>query len=517
MSGSSPEILQEYLISLGYKVNAASQKKFEDSFGIIGKRIFTVGTAIAATVTAIVGATTAFAYSMRKVYFQSELANTSVKNLKAFEFAGVQVGISSNAMASALENAGAMMRSFSQRTAFEGLTGISTKGKEASTVLQEFLLHMKKMEAENPAWHQLGAGFAAQFFGMSEGDYTLAINHYDELIAKQKQMKQAYKDAGFDPDDPKNKRAVMEYTSAINSMKLSVDLLANSLMSKVLTGLTETAQQIKAGADYWGRWLSGGEKVGAMLSNITNKDNGGVLGFLKWFLSWNPDRDLDKKLTPAGPDSDLAKKLTPAGNEAHGLITKGKAAAPVKAPVIGKTSQSVISRLQQYGWSKAQAAGIAANLWKESAFDPKIIGDSGRAYGIGQWHKSRQDDFKKWSGHDIHGSTLEEQLGFYNYELTQGKEKSAGDRLRRATSASEAGQIVSRYDERPRDQARQMAVRGTLATRLGTDSTSNVVSINQTNNFNIHGGDAHSTANLIADKQKGVSADIARNTKVALR
>jgi hypothetical protein len=106
---------------------------------------------------------------------------------------------------------------------------------------------------------------------------------------------------------------------------------------------------------------------------------------------------------------------------------------------------------QSQGWSKQQAEGIAANLSAETGgtFNPKAVGDSGSAYGVGQWHADRQSNFAKWAGHSIQNSGLDEQLRFVQYELTQGDEKAAGDKLRNASSAFEAGSIVSKYYERP--------------------------------------------------------------------
>ncbi len=125
---------------------------------------------------------------------------------------------------------------------------------------------------------------------------------------------------------------------------------------------------------------------------------------------------------------------------------------------------------QGKGWTKEQAAGISANLGLESNFNPAAVGDSGRAYGAAQWHESRQQQFAKWAGKPMQGSSLDEQLGFVHYELTQGQEQGAGDLLRRAKSAREAGDIVSRKYERPADAdgdaAKRAAVADVIANRL---------------------------------------------------
>jgi hypothetical protein len=104
------------------------------------------------------------------------------------------------------------------------------------------------------------------------------------------------------------------------------------------------------------------------------------------------------------------------------------------------------------GWTQAQAAGIVANLQAESNLRPTAVGDNGRAVGIAQWHPDRQADFQAQMNRPVQGSTLEEQLQFVQHELTNGNEQNAGNRLRQATTANEAGAIVSRHYERPADR-----------------------------------------------------------------
>lgn len=124
-----------------------------------------------------------------------------------------------------------------------------------------------------------------------------------------------------------------------------------------------------------------------------------------------------------------------------------------------------MSYFQSMGWSAEQAAGMVANLQAESNFNHKAVGDGGRAYGVAQWHPDRQAEFKRMFGKDIRESNFDEQLDFIHRELTQGKEKSAGDRLRGARTAAEAGDIVSRYYERPAKKEEEAARRADLAQR----------------------------------------------------
>ncbi|NWA24059.1 hypothetical protein HX866_04070 [Pseudomonas gingeri] len=153
--------------------------------------------------------------------------------------------------------------------------------------------------------------------------------------------------------------------------------------------------------------------------------------------------------------NDEAKQAVATTDISNGVIPGGR-----------DKSTSVSKFFEDHGWTKAQASGIAVNLGAESNFDPSAYGDGGRAYGLGQWHQDRQQAFAKWAGKSIHGSSVEEQLGFVQYELTQGAEKSAGDQLRGAKTASEAGEIVSRKYERPAAADWEAARRGKLAEML---------------------------------------------------
>jgi hypothetical protein len=130
-------------------------------------------------------------------------------------------------------------------------------------------------------------------------------------------------------------------------------------------------------------------------------------------------------------------------------------------------AQNVMSYFRSQGWTRAQAAGIAANIQTESGFNPRAVGDRGAAYGIGQWHADRQGAFNTWALRNklpgLRQADLLEQLQFYNYEL---RRSPAGKKLAGATNAYDAGAAVSLYDERPADAAGQAAMRGDLATRI---------------------------------------------------
>ena len=123
------------------------------------------------------------------------------------------------------------------------------------------------------------------------------------------------------------------------------------------------------------------------------------------------------------------------------------------------------SFFERKGWTREQASGLAASFNRESLLNPKARGDGGAAYGIGQWHRDRQLNFQKVFGHDIRSSTREEQLAFAQWELTH-SEAGAGQKLRHASTAYDAGAAVSRYYERPADRDGEARRRGQDAAHL---------------------------------------------------
>lgn len=198
------------------------------------------------------------------------------------------------------------------------------------------------------------------------------------------------------------------------------------------------------------------ESAGTLVEGATVAAEKLVEGAAEAGGAMNPLRGLQHFLNRfQGPKSFDALGREMAGAKAAGL-------SGVKAD----RAAQALAYFQSMGWSPAQASGLVANIAEESGFDPNIVGDGGRAFGLAQWHPDRQANFKAWSGKDIRKASFEDQLAFMHHELTAGSERAAGARLRGASSGAEAGAIVSRYYERPRDRDGEAADRARLAKKI---------------------------------------------------
>lgn len=142
----------------------------------------------------------------------------------------------------------------------------------------------------------------------------------------------------------------------------------------------------------------------------------------------------------------------------------GEAGGP--DPVTIEEKQTVtLKKLMALGLSFEKAAGITANIQKESGFDPTAGGDGKQAFGLAQWHPDRQADFKKMFGFDIKKSTSDQQLEFLVAEL-KNKESAANTALNKTSTAAEAGASFSKNFERPKDVEGEAASRAKLATAI---------------------------------------------------
>jgi hypothetical protein len=191
---------------------------------------------------------------------------------------------------------------------------------------------------------------------------------------------------------------------------------------------------------------------------------------------------LQSKLT----ETDTVQNRSSAGGGFTGISNISGSARNIAAGAIGNittgdgratngSAARALEFFQSKGWSLAQAAGIVANLDIETGgtFNPAAIGDGGRAYGIAQWHPDRQAHFQSWAGRSIRGSTFEQQLEFVQFELTEGREKRAGNRIRQTTTPQDAAAITDQFYERSDGTARARRIRRaiTLAGNAGQDAT----------------------------------------------
>lgn len=211
--------------------------------------------------------------------------------------------------------------------------------------------------------------------------------------------------------------------------------------------------------------------IGDVMSMPSSKNSKHNYGHVAIYTKegWVSDYKQGEKYgNTAAPNSDYYEDIQSGRIKPTIARMKTESRKPKGAGDRAKTTEAMNYFVKQ-GWSKEQAAGIVANLQKESMFDHTAVGDGGKAYGVAQWHPDRQANFKKAFGKDIRRASYAEQLAFVQYELTKGTEHGAGKKLKGATTAGQAGAIISEFYERPRETQAEKAERAAIAESINTN------------------------------------------------
>lgn len=147
----------------------------------------------------------------------------------------------------------------------------------------------------------------------------------------------------------------------------------------------------------------------------------------------------------------------------------GGPAIPValKGSAHGRAMQ-VMRDFTSLGYSTSDAAGLVACFASESGVRPFVWGDSGKAYGLGQWHPDRRAEYYKLFGHAMTSVTdqdqaMHEQTVFAAYELKH-KESYAWSQINQEPNTPYArGHAFRWHWERPREKVNNSHTTGRMA------------------------------------------------------
>lgn len=133
------------------------------------------------------------------------------------------------------------------------------------------------------------------------------------------------------------------------------------------------------------------------------------------------------------------------------------------------------------GYSKSQAAGIAANIYKESGGNASARGDGGHAYGLAQWHPDRAKAIKDGTGIDIYHATRDQQLEAIAWEMNGHRKQFNNGKFKGMGDAYSAGSYFSREFESPAASDKEAMARGNAAMALAAKYGNTTVNVGDVN------------------------------------
>ncbi|WP_236209009.1 phage tail tip lysozyme [Pseudomonas tohonis] len=548
------DVIKEFLVQLGFKVDDKGQKKFTSGIDDATRAVTRLVTTITGASLAVAAGVSAFASNLEGLYFASQRIGASANSLRAADYAARDLGASAGEVRNSLEGLARFMRDNPGGEGYLKSLGVQTRDANGNLRDTTDLLATLGQKLSAMPWYQ--AKQYAGLFGID--DNTLRAIQNPEFAQRLERNRSVLQNSGMDKAT-QDAHAFMEQLRGIGLQfeSFSVKVQA-ALMEKLGPDLARFAVWFEQNgpmiaeriADIAKAIVDMGEDAGPYLRQFVDffvqldratdgwstkliaaaaalrvvAGAGGVGGLAKgagvvgagaggYWLGTEINNWLDGFLSEkAGRKTNLGFLLYEMFNDDKGFDPGPAAPSAAAAGASGMSrsdlSTFVMDYFQEQGWTRSQAAGIAANLGAESNFDPRAVGDSGQARGIAQWHPDRQAAFKQWAGFDIgdQRADLVKQLEFVQHELTRGAEQRAGQLLAATQNAQDAGAVVSRYYERPRAADAEAASRGAAA-----------VQMSQTTNITVQGGsDPTSTAQAVAGAQGRVNEEMTRNLNSAV-
>lgn len=180
-------VIREFLVALGFKVDEKGLKNFKE--GVEGttkgvKQLITTVSGAALTVSAGVAA---FASKLERLYFVSQRTGASATNLRGFEFAARNMGVSAEAATGTIENLARFLRNNPAGEGYLATLGVQTRnanGDLRDTV--DIMSDLGKSLANKPTWlaSQYGNILGIDenlMLAMRDGDFEKLLAQYREM------------------------------------------------------------------------------------------------------------------------------------------------------------------------------------------------------------------------------------------------------------------------------------------------------------------------------------------------
>jgi hypothetical protein len=463
-----------------WKEQGEADKKALDSVGKLKTEVIGLGAALLGAAGAkefisnVIGGNAA-------LYRQSQLLGNSMRSLEKWGMVADKWGGSREGVIGAIsgaQQAVARERTYGGSQAQGALAQLGLSGddvNDADLMIRKLRQSLKGLSPQEKEVRLAQAGLSglSSIIQLSETDFAEYVRQADAAAAateaggrKAQQAEAAWKGVKDAFSGVADTLLVM-FTPQVEDATKSLSNMSTWVSShkgeigEFFQGLATAAKAVGEGMHQLYEIMN---DIGRLIDRLDQKLTGGVLGKfiqqqksgLSSSVTWWKDHIL-----AAGGDKEAQARLAGgAGSRTSGGAITGQAAAAG----VGATSDPVAFFMSK-GYTREQAAGIVANLKAESGLKVGAVGDGGQAYGLAQWHPDRQAKFKEVFGRDIKGSSLEQQMEFVAWEL-KNSEAGAGNRLRSAKTAKEAGALVAQLYERPADTSGEMSKRGSSAEQI---------------------------------------------------
>lgn len=491
-------ILQEYLFSLGFKIDTTQSQKFDKTVEGLDLKALKLGKSLLAVAGAAQAMVGVFALQMEKLYYASKRTESAVSSIQALEYGATKVGVEGGKITASLEAMGRAMRANPGLKPLLESLGVKVEGRDRSDVMLDLVTNLKSM----PSY--VGQQYA-QMFGIDPDTLFQLTEGLDAMKAAAAQRKAMASTAGVDSD--KAAEAAMRYSNAVRELYERLGLLKDLLSVKLLPSFLEFTQVLNSSLDklmvFINKWDVVRAAAGSAWSASKKILSGDISGGLKEL------EESRKRSEAAGlgmGSSPKAVPLPPTG--AGGGRGSVNPAAVVPRGGVPTASHDFSAVEQKYGLPP----GLLDQMWRqESSRGRKMLGPvtrSGeRAEGHFQFMPRTAKQFGVTDPYDLEQSS--EGAGKYMSQLL----RKYGGNLTHALAGYNWGP-----DNVDSSLRRNNGELGRIpAETLGYVNSIQGGMVQQTNNFTITAPDPEAAGRAVQGRMDTVNSTLVRNASGAVR
>ncbi|MCX5495366.1 phage tail tape measure protein [Kaistia dalseonensis] len=218
-------VLREYLIALGFKVDAQSEKRFQGSLEAAAKTAAAVAAGLTAAATAIAATVVKIASGFDDLYFSAQRTNTSVTQIKSLTYALSQIGGTASQATGAIEGIARALRTNPGTESLVRSLGVDTRdasGNLRDTV--DILIDMNKALEKKP--YYVAAQYAAAL-GLDEQTFYVIRTRAEEIKKYQEEYRKRAAEMGVDPD--KAAKAANELMTNFRDLQMQIGLVIDKI------------------------------------------------------------------------------------------------------------------------------------------------------------------------------------------------------------------------------------------------------------------------------------------------
>lgn len=203
------DVMREYLVSLGFSVDQAKLRTFNDALKGTSSSMAKLGAEVIGTGIALTAMVESVARQFTDLYYMSQRTGSTINSLDAVGFAAQQVGLSADQARGSIEGfASAIRRNPGLAAFYQGLTGKRPTGRS-----DEDQRNLVRSLSKKPDFLAIPQ---ASLFGMDEHTYLQMKNNMGEFDRDMADHLRRMKEAGLNLDVDKEKW--VDFTRVVNHL-----------------------------------------------------------------------------------------------------------------------------------------------------------------------------------------------------------------------------------------------------------------------------------------------------------